>query len=77
MQCGLPFATITTPRLHYLLRKLLTLIRKDKDIEDIHNWRPITLETTIYKIYSKTLMLRVQPLLIKQVVMTTTTFSPS
>lgn len=42
---------------------LITLIPKEGDPHDLNYWRPITLLTSIYKIYAKTLQLRLQPML--------------
>ena len=39
------------------------MIPKDGDPQDLNYWRPIFLLTSIYKIYAKTLQLRLQPLL--------------
>lgn len=42
---------------------LLVLIPKEGDANDLNHWRPIILLTSIYKIYAKTLQLRLQPML--------------
>ena len=54
---------------------LIYLIPKDVGISyDIRKWRPITLLNTIYKIFAKTLSLRVQPLLHDLIHITQTSF---
>ena len=42
---------------------LISLIPKEGDAKNLNYWRPITLLTAIYKIYAKTLQLRLQPIL--------------
>ena len=42
---------------------LISLIPKEGDTKDLHYWRPITLLTASYKIFPKTLQLRLQPIL--------------
>lgn len=39
------------------------MIPNERDLQDLNYWRPITLLTSIYKIYAKILQLRLQPLL--------------
>ena len=41
----------------------ISLIPKEGDTKDLNHWRPITLLTTAYKIFAKTLQLRLQPVL--------------
>ena len=42
---------------------LISLIPKEGDAKDLNYWRPITLLTVIYKIFAKTLQIRLQPML--------------
>lgn len=44
-------------------RGLISLIPKEGDSKDLNYWRPITLLTTSYKIFAKTLQLRLQSIL--------------
>ena len=51
-------------KLHEGVTKGLTsLIPKEGDAKDFNYWRPITLLTVIYKIFAKTLQIRLQPIL--------------
>ena len=55
---------IDTKTLHAGITKgQIVLISKEEDSQDLNNWRPITLLTSIYKIYAKTFQLRLQPML--------------
>ena len=42
---------------------LISLIPKDGDTKDLNYWRPITLLTANFKIFTKTLQLMLQPIL--------------
>ena len=42
---------------------VICLIPKEGDLKDLNHWRPITLLPVIYKIFAKTLQLRLQPML--------------
>ena len=42
---------------------MISLIPKEGDAKDLNYWRPITLLTVIYKIFAKTLQIRLQPML--------------
>jgi hypothetical protein len=44
-------------------KKLISLIPKKGDKANLNYWRPITLLTVVYKIFAKTLQLRLQPIL--------------
>ena len=44
-------------------KRIISLIPKEEDSKDLNYWRPITLLTVIYKIFAKTLQLRLQPML--------------
>ena len=54
---------------------MIFLIPKgDRNLEDIKQWRPITLLNTIYKIFAKALALRLQPILNEVIHVTQTGF---
>ena len=55
---------------------LISLIPKEGDSKDLNYWRPITLLTIIYKIFAKTLQLRLQPMLRDVISPEQTTFLP-
>lgn len=44
-------------------RGLISLIPKERNFKDLNYWRSITLLTNSYKIFAKTLQLRLQPIL--------------
>ena len=46
-----------------ITKGLIALIPKEGNKADLNYWRPITLLTAVYKIYAKTLQLRLQPIL--------------
>ena len=46
-----------------ITKGLISLIPKEGDKTDLNYWRPITLLTAAYKIFAKTLQLRLQPIL--------------
>ena len=46
-----------------ITKRLITLIPKKGDKADLNYWRPITLLTATYKIHTKTLQLKLQPIL--------------
>ena len=46
-----------------ITKELISLIPKEGDTKDLHYWRPITLFMASYKIFAKTLQLRLQPIL--------------
>ena len=46
-----------------ITKGVISLIPKEGDGKDLNYWRPITLLTVIYKIFAKTLQLRLQPIL--------------
>lgn len=47
----------------WMTKGLISLIPKKGNAKDLNHWRPITLLTTAYKIFAKTLQLRLQPVL--------------
>lgn len=55
---------------------LISLIPKDGDNKDLNHWRPITLLTSTYKIFAKTLQLRLQSMLRDIICPEQTTFLP-
>ena len=54
----------------------IVLISKEGDLQNLTYWRPIILFTSIYKIYAKTLQLRLQSLLNDVISPEQTTFLP-
>lgn len=46
-----------------VIKGLISLIPNEGDFKDFNYWRPITLLTASYKIFAKTLQLRLQPIL--------------
>lgn len=55
---------------------IISLIPKEGDKKDLNYWRPIMLLTTTYKIFAKTLQLRLQPILRDVISLEQTTFLP-
>ena len=47
-----------------VIKGLISLIPKEGDSKDLHFfWRPITLLMTSYKVFARTIQLRLQPIL--------------
>lgn len=55
---------------------LIKFIPKEENTKDLNNWRSITILTASYKIFAKTLQLRLQPILINVISLEQTTFIP-
>ena len=55
---------------------LISLISKEGDSKDLNYWRPITLLMASYKVFAKTLQLRLQPILRNAISPEQTTFLP-
>ena len=69
--------SIEEGKLHDGITKgLISLILKEGDNKDLNYWRPITLLTVSYKIFAKTLQLRLQPMLRDIISPEQTTFLP-
>jgi hypothetical protein len=59
-----------------MTKSLISLIPKSGELEDLGNWRPITLLNTSYKILAKALQLRLQPMLAEVIDPDKTAFIP-
>ena len=46
-----------------ITKDFISFIPKEEDTKDLNLWRPITLLLVIYKIFAKTLQMRLQPIL--------------
>jgi hypothetical protein len=56
---------------------LIALLHKGNDVEDLSNWRPISLLNVAYKITAKALQRRLQSLLVDVISVDKTTFLPN
>ena len=71
------FRGIENRTLHERVTKgLINLILKESDAKDLNYWRPITLLAVFYKIFAKTLQLRLQLILRDVISLEQTTFLP-
>lgn len=59
-----------------LTNGLISLIHKGGECEKLSNWRPITLLNVAYKIYTKALQLRLQPILMEVISFDQSAFLP-
>ena len=59
-----------------MTKGLISLILKEGDAKNLNYWRPITLLTTSYKIFAKTLQRRLQPILSDVISPEQTAFPP-